>query len=307
MKKKKKKPSIGLAKFFDSHVREKQYAYSMSTIANYGTALRSLMRYLGQDDIAVDALTDDTVAGYQRWLLEQGVCLNTVSCYMRSLRSLCGKAADSGLPPRQQVFGKAYTGRMKTTKRAIRIDDIERIAHLRLDDGSSLALTRDVFLFSFCAMGMPFVDICHLQKKQIASGYLRYNRKKTGQPVVVRLEKYMRAIIGRYANCHPTYVFPLIKASEPADAYAEYLKALGSYNRTLKVLAARADIDVNLTSYTPRHSWASIAYGSNVDLPVISKALGHTNTNTTLTYIKEIDDNRVENANARLLENLGLT
>ena len=102
MKKKKKKPSIGLAKFFDSHVREKQYAYSMSTIANYGTALRSLMRYLGQDDIAVDALTDDTVAGYQRWLLEQGVCLNTVSCYMRSLRSLCGKAADSGLPPRQE-------------------------------------------------------------------------------------------------------------------------------------------------------------------------------------------------------------
>ena len=34
MKKKKKKPSIGLAKFFDSHVREKQYAYSMSTITH---------------------------------------------------------------------------------------------------------------------------------------------------------------------------------------------------------------------------------------------------------------------------------
>src|SRR3712207_7772652 len=57
------------------------------------------------------------------------------------------------------------------------------------------------------------------------------------------------------------------------------------YNRSLKLLARQAGISVNLTSYVARHSWASIAYEQGIALPVISKVLGHTNTETTLVYI----------------------
>jgi integrase len=72
---------------------------------------------------------------------------------------------------------------------------------------------------------------------------------------------------------------------------------LNRYNRSLKTLARKAGVTRRLTSYTPRHTWASVAYDQNVDLSVISKALGHTNTQTTLTYIKEISDNRLAEAN----------
>ena len=64
----------------------------------------------------------------------------------------------------------------------------------------------------------------------------------------------------------------------------------------------RARIKENLTSNVARHSWASIAYKKNLDLPVISKALGHTDTKTTLIYISEIDDKRLALANRKLLK-----
>jgi integrase len=45
-----------------------------------------------------------------------------------------------------------------------------------------------------------------------------------------------------------------------------------------------------------------MAYHANIDLSVISKALGHTSPNTTLTYIREIDDQRIDQANSLLLD-----
>ena len=62
-----------------------------------------------------------------------------------------------------------------------------------------------------------------------------------------------------------------------------------------------------LTSYVVRHTWASLAYSSNVELSVISKALGHANTKTTLVYIREIDDKQVADANRMIINSVSDT
>ena len=69
-------------------------------------------------------------------------------------------------------------------------------------------------------------------------------------------------------------------------------------------LSFKAGLRHSLTSYVARHSWASMAYTSNVDLSVISKALGHTSPKTTLTYIREIDDCRIDEANVAIISQL---
>ncbi|MBQ8988089.1 MAG: tyrosine-type recombinase/integrase [Prevotella sp.] len=60
----------------------------------------------------------------------------------------------------------------------------------------------------------------------------------------------------------------------------------------------------HLTSYVSRHTWASTAYSENVDLAVISKALGHSNPHHTLIYIRQIDDQRLNDANRHLIDSL---
>lgn len=294
----KKEPGVDFLAAAIEEVQKLKSVFSPSTINNYQTAIRSFQKYLGGEDIHLDSICHDTMKSYERWLRDKGICLNTISCYMRSLRSLLSKIQhgnDNG------AFSQVYIGRMKTEKRSIPESEITRLKEVRLKPSSYMALVRDLFIFSFYALGMPFVDIAFLRKDQIQNGILTYERHKTGQRIKMRLEPCMLDIINRYLIPDRPYVFPLLHSTIPKDAYNEYLSQLNRYNRSLKQLARIAAVDIPLTSYTPRHSWASIAFSHNVGIPVISKALGHANPNNTLTYIREINDNRLYEANSYIV------
>ena len=163
------------------------------TASNYLTAARSWTRYLGREDWVFSEMTVDKVTAYQRWLSERDICLNTISAYMRALRVMYHRAMETDYDPFAQVF----TGRAKTRKRSLSPDDIQQLHALELPHGSQLALARDIFLFSFYAMGMPFVDIAYLKKGQLKDGYIHYARHKTGQRIQVALLPCMLRIIER--------------------------------------------------------------------------------------------------------------
>ena len=166
---------------------------SPSTNANYLTALRSFATFAAGKEITLDDLNEPPIKAYEHWLREKGVCLNTISCYMRSLRSLYHQVGGEGDP-----FRKVFTGMMKTEKRAITIDDICRLRKLILRKGSRLELTRDIFLFSVYTLGMPFVDVAFLQKQNLRDGFIIYMRHKTHQIIRVPLEPCMAEIIRKY-------------------------------------------------------------------------------------------------------------
>lgn len=269
---------------------------SPSTNANYLTALRSFADFTEGKEITLDDLNEPLIKAYEHWLREKGVCLNTISCYMRSLRSLYHQLGGEDDP-----FRKVFTGMMKTEKRAIAVKDISRLRKLSLRKGSRLELTRDIFLFSVYTLGMPFVDVAYLRKQNLRDGFIVYMRHKTHQTIRVPLEPCMAEIIRKYKRDSSDYIFPIIRSDDSQKAYQQYRNHLGVYNKKLKELAKLAGIEANLTSYVVRHTWASLAYEKNVDLCVISKALGHTNTQTTQIYIREINDERLAAANHTLL------
>lgn len=272
-----------------------------STIDNYQTVLRSFCRFAGTD-LRMGSIDGRLIEGYQQWLHSRHIMQNTISCYMRSLRSLLHQM--SAETKREPLFEMAFTGRTKTDKRSISLKDILRIRDLHFPPQSALAFSRDIFLFSLYSLGMPFVDIAFLRKDQICDDYIIYHRHKTGQRIRVKVEEPMRQIINRYTLKSSPYVFPILTTDNKFKTMAVYESARTLYNRHLKKIGVRAGIQQKLTSYVARHSWASLAYHANVDLSVISKALGHTSTKTTLTYIREIDDNRIDVANSELLRKL---
>ena len=269
---------------------------SPSTNANYLTALRSLKTFTENQEIDLNGLNEPLIKAYEHWLRSRNVCLNTISCYMRSLRSLYHQLGGKGDP-----FSAVFTGSERTEKRAISIEDVRKIRLLKLQKGSRIDLTRDIFLFCVYALGMPFVDMAHLRKHNLRNGAIVYMRHKTQQTIRVPLEPCMTDIIQKYANDDSDYLFPIIRSLDPKKAYRQYQVSLGVYNKNLKELSQMAGIKTNLTSYVVRHTWASLAYEKNVDLSVISKALGHTDTQTTQIYIREINDERLATANRSLL------
>ena len=276
-------------------------AQQFSTAKNYRTAIRSLHYFLQQQELMVQDLSPELMAAYSQWLRQHGISMNTASCYLRSLRAIYNKVVKQYDLEDRKPFQDLFTGHTKTVKRSATDDDIKRLQAMILPKHSALQLSRDIFLFSLYAQGMPFVDVAFLRKEQIRDGLIVYERHKTGQQIVVKIEGCMQEIIDRYSKADSDFVFPIITTHNPAQAYKQYQSSLRNYNRNLHKLEKLAGLKRGLTSYVVRHTWASVAYDTNVDLAVIASALGHTNTNTTRIYIRDINNRRLAEANHKVL------
>lgn len=273
------------------------------TAANYLTAARSLSRFLDNGKWRFADITAAMLQCYQRWLCNRGVRLNTVSAYMRSLRSLYNRAAGNAA---DNPFTAVFTGNEQTAKRSVTDEEIRRLLALQLDRLPHLAFARDMFMFSFMAMGMPFVDIAYLKWQQIHDGVLHYARHKTGHKVCVAIEPYMAEIISRHTTQGCEFVFPILADTTADTIHHTYLKRLRAYNYALHRLSHLIGSSRTLSSYVARHSWASLAYRSGIDISLIAKAMGHTKLSTTLIYIRALFDPSLAEANKKVMQSLGV-
>lgn len=276
--------------FISKEVESAEARKCYKTAANYRTAANSLTLFWQRNDWTMADILPQEMERYQRWLIDRGLCMNTISCYMRSLRTLYNRGVALQMTADTQPFRKVFTGKEHTRKRSAQEEDILRLSHLNLENKPSLAFARDIFLFSFYAMGMPFVDIAYLRKEQIRNGRFHYARHKTGQEIVVAIEPCMNEIIRKYeAYSNTPYVFPIINSPDAVLAHGQYQNQLRRYNYNLSCLSKRISASQPLSSYVVRHTWASIAYQHDLDVRLISKALGHTSTSTTMIYMVALE------------------
>lgn len=149
---------------------------------------------------------------------------------------------------------------------------------------------------------MAFVDIVFLRKGNIRGGVLSYYRHKSKQLIHIVVTSQMQSLIDKYANAGE-YVFPVIDDVSPTPIYAQYRLALRRINRHLKKIASELNINVRLTTYTARHTWATLARESGAPISIISAGLGHTSEEMTRVYLKEFDQETLAQVN-RAVTNL---
>lgn len=278
----------------------------LGTARNYRRTLNSFSGFLNGADIPFSLLDERLVGRYNDWLQRRRIVRNTVSFYMRVLRAVFNKAVREGIVPQSSPFRNVYTGVDRTRKRAVGEETVIRLRRLNLEHSPSLALARDIFIFSYCARGMAFVDIAFLRKQDIAGGAIRYVRRKTGQHLTIHIEPCMGDIIERYSQVTRTsdYVFPLLNAKDPVRVFSQYQTALGYYNRRLKRLADLLELEMPLSSYTSRHTWATTARNHNVPLSVISAGMGHASEKTTQIYLASLESSVIDQANRSIIASL---
>lgn len=274
-----------------------------STNKNKITAVNTLDRFIREkelDYLTVGSITTDHIKAFERWALDGNYKPNYVALHMRCLRSLFNHINGSG----NVLFKHVRTTNCQTEKRAVSETVMKRIMEMPLPDGSSLAQARDVFLFCFLCMGMPLIDAALLKKKQFKGGYISYRRQKTGRQVRFKVGNQLQLIIHRLSTSDSPYLLPIITSSNRSEAQRQYQRFYQRYMRALQEIARKIGGDTHLTSYTPRHTWASIAYKCNVGINVIAQALTHANTNITYSYIKELCDGQLDAANAIVIQTI---
>ena len=266
-----------------------------STAHVYKNALFSFSVFCGTCNVSFRQITRESLRLYGQYLYENGLKLNTISTYMRMLRSIYNRGVEAGNAPFvPRLFHEAYTGIDVCQKRALTAAELHR---LLFDDPRSERLRRiqDIASLLFQLCGMSFADLAHLEKSALENNMLRYNRIKTKTPMsvevldsaMVKIDR-LRSVRKSQPGC-PDYLLDILcgdKSRKEEKAYREYQSALRWFNNSLKELARALHLKSPVTSYTLRHSWATIAKYRGVSIEMISEALGHKSIKTTQTYLK---------------------
>lgn len=292
--------------FLQEQVFKKEQMKRQGTARTYGNAYRRFKAFREDVDLTFDELTPDMIECYEAWLIDKRLKQNSIRCYLRTLNTLLCKAVEEGLLNNTNLFSHVRLSYVKTTKRAISEKELKVIANLELPENSTMALARDIFMFSFYMRGMPFVDIAYLRKTDLRNGMWTYCRRKTNQCLMVEWEKAQQKILDRYANQmeNRSYLFPIIK-EEDGTEYKQYQRMQININRALKKIGEMAELKMPLTTYVARHTWASVARDMNIPIAVISEGMGHNSIKTTQVYLNSIDISRINDANKRIIKRIG--
>lgn len=273
----------------------------------YHSSVRRLLSFTAKPDMALRAVDSLLIRRFEKQLKEEGKSLNTISFYMRNLRAMLGKAVKKGwIPsPKENLFQEVFTGVETTRKRALSKEELIRLSHLFEDPRSSLVKPeRDalgLFLFSFHARGMSFVDLAHLRKENIKEGRICYIRRKTGKAMQIDLNRELRKLISYFSKEteKSSYLLPVIKDPQKGEL-KEYRRAIRMQNHRLKRFLTSGQKIRSLSTHMARHSWATIAKGENISTRVISECLGHASEKTTQIYLASFDYSVLDKASQKV-------
>ena len=283
--------------FMEAQITALELSGRRKTAIAYGTAKRSFSCFLAGKDINLNKIDANLISDYETYLKNNGLTMNSSSCYMRVLRAVYNQSVNQGLTTQRNPFKKVYTGIDKTIKRAVSEDIIRKLKNCDLEKDKGPVMARDIFMFSFYTRGMAFVDMANLKKENLKNGYITYVRSKTKQMLTIKVEKCMEEIIFRYKETVlDDYLLPIYNKSN-----LDYSSHLRTYNKRLKRISELLRLEKPLSSYVARHSWATLAFRKGVAIRVISEGMGHQNENTTRIYLGSLDRSIIDKANALVI------
>lgn len=288
-----------LFNYMESMIIKLKHNGKTRTSETYKATLNSFKKFRNGEDIILDAITSETMEAYEAWHRNRGVAPNSISFYTRILRAVYNRAVEDDIIENRNPFRHVYTGIDKTVKRALPLPTIKKIKSLDLILTPALDFTRDMFMMSFYLRGMSFIDMAFLKKTDLRNGIVIYRRRKTGQLLSIQWTKEMQQILDKYPENQSDYLLPIIR-NAGTNERCTYRNV--GYN--IKHIAQMVGIEIPLTLYVARHSWASAAKTKGIPLSVISEGLGHENEATTRIYLADLDTAVVNRANALILKSL---
>lgn len=273
------------------------------TAETYTAALNSFKKFRKDEDLMLDCLTSEIMEAYEAWHKSKGNTPNTISFYTRILRAVYNRAVEEEITENKNPFKRVYTGVDKTVKRAISLEAVRKMKHLDLSLTERLDFARDMFLMSFYLRGISFIDLAFLKKTDLKNGVLSYRRCKTSQLLNIEWTSEMQMLLDKYPENPTEYLMPII-TNPDANPRSTYRNVGYNINHNLKTIAQMIGINIPLTMYVARHSWASAAKAKGIPLSVISEGLGHDSETTTQIYLASLETSVVDKANSLILKSL---
>ncbi|WP_159468022.1 site-specific integrase [Dyadobacter sp. 3J3] len=278
----------------------------------YGYTLSSIEKFAG-DNISFNSVTLDWLKKYEKWMLDRNMSYSTIGIYMRTLRAIINEAKKAGIIRAMDYpFGKDkyQIPSGESRKMALTRDDIMKVIQYD-DQWEATARYRDLWILSYLINGINIGDLVRLKDNNIKDGEIRFFRAKTirttkkKKEIIATLTPMVGEMIERWGvkGRKPSdYIFPYLTGKE--DAMQERLIIMDltkRINKKLKTIADSIGI-AKFTTYSARHSHATVLKRLGVNIASIAENLGHPDVRVTEAYLDSFEKLERQN-NAALLTN----
>ena len=244
----------------------------------------------------------------EKHLLDTGRNYTTIGMRCRAIRSIMNDALTSGIiKEKQYPFGRGKyeipTGQGR--KLALTLQQIKTL--VTYSDGSEATEHyRDLWFFSYLCNGINFADLVTLRYANIQNDEIYFTRAKTINTSRVKKEicavitPEMRTIMDKWGNADKnpdSYIFGFLNGDEtPLQITKRVRDVISNCNRRLRKIGKAIGI-AGLSTYTARHSYATVLKRSGANIAYISESLGHKDLKTTENYLASFEkEERVKNA-----------
>lgn len=299
----------------DRYIEELQREGKAGTANSYLCTLRSLKSY--KRKLTFAEITPELLKDYEKWMISKGKSTTTVGIYLRQLRAIFNEAIAAGNVSKELYpFGRRRyqipAGR--NTKKALSIKDVSKLfSHTPStpSEGRYFALWK----FSYLCNGMNIKDVLRLKYRNIQGDNIIFVREKTknttrsnSKTIQVYFRPEAKSIVEQL-GAEPiepdNFIFPYLwKGIDPKRELEIKRQVIKNVNKYARRIGEKLRIEKDITTYTARHSYATILKHSNASIEYISESLGHSDLRTTESYLDSFEDD-VRREYSDMLVNFG--
>ncbi|UEG49071.1 site-specific integrase [Ferruginibacter lapsinanis] len=303
------KPSI--IQYGKDHIEKLKVSGRIGSAITYSCGINKLKDYAKTDKLTFESVDYRFIENFNTALLKEGIKINSIGNYFRSIRALFNKAIKEGVvEAKYYPFTSFKIKTEKTISRALTSTEISQIFALDLPVRSTIWHHRNLFALSYCLIGINFSDLLTLTKENFIDGRITFRRSKTHKIYSIKIQPKSKDIFDYYFTEFPEsskeFLLPFVKNfNNPITLKKDISQAIKNTNDYLRKLATECKIRKNISTYYARYSWANIARELGYPKDMIAEALGHEYGNKiTGIYLDNYSNEIIDKMNDRVISSV---
>lgn len=295
--------------YFDNYINDLLDEGRATTASSYRCAKNSIQVFIGKSRvIQFSDVTVKWLNNYENFMLKEGRSNTTIGIYCRSLRTLFNTAIEDSIVSKDKYpFGKRKyeIPASRNVKKALSKSDLKLIYEYKPSKDTWEEKAHAFWLFSYLCKGMNVKDICNLKHRSLSDKKINFIRAKTKRStkanqkeIVISRTDDINNILHKYGTrslSPDRNIFSFLDGTEsPEREMAIVQQTTRNINNGMKKVTKALGIEANVTTYVARHSYATMLKRGGVPMEFISESLGHSNLQTTESYLDSFEDETEE-------------
>lgn len=304
----KKQSSITVSEFWKEKIEDLYLEGRIGSARAYKGVYQSFFKFNTNKSLVFRELDPIVIGKYETYLRANKNEDGGVAFKMRHLCAVFNDAINKGIVDEKYYPFKIYKIsklKGKSIKIALPREEFRLMETLDTEKYFHLLDAKNYLIFSYYLGGLNFVDLLKLTWDNIQGSRILYTRSKTKSNFSVKILPPVKKILDYYKSQNrPTnYVFPILLKENltPMQIENRRHKTITIFNKQLKEIAKIQGVEKNLSTYVIRHSMATNLKYAGISADLICESMGHSDVSVTKAYLKEFEDEIIDDAMAKLL------